>query len=109
MEGSVSVFASRLFDVDEWAGTKTIFHPDGEGGFHLETLQDVEPVLEANKILHADVDERARYGEWTRVASIPLVVWEEWKKEGDVRDPNFLRKKLNDRDNLYFRTRPGRI
>jgi hypothetical protein len=46
---------------------------------------------------------------WTRVASIPLVVWEEWKKEGDVRDPNFLRKKLNDRDNLYFRTRPGRI
>jgi len=102
-------FAGRIFDVDNYAGTITYAHADGEGGLILETLQDVEPILEANKSLHADVDERARYGEWTRVASIPLVVWEEWKKEGDVRDPEFLRKKLNDRDNLFFRTRPGRI
>lgn len=105
----MSGFGARLFDVDHWAGTTTYAHADGEGGLILETQQDVEPVLEANKILHADVDERARYGEWTRVASIPLVVWEEWKKQGDVKDPAFLRKKLNDRDNLYFRTRPGRV
>lgn len=102
-------FADRLFDYDELTGITTYAHADGEGGLILETLQDVESVLEANKTLHADVDERARYEEWTRVASIPLVVWEQWKKEGDVRDPNFIRKKLNDRDNLFFRTRPGRV
>jgi len=106
----VSGFGARLFDVDEYAGTTTIFHPDGQGGYTLETQQDVEQILEANKLLNNDVDERARYGEWTRVASIPLVVWQQWCKEGDPQhDKEFLRKKLNDRDNLYFRTRPGRI
>lgn len=107
----MSAFGTRLFDVDRFDGTTTLFHPDGEGGFTLETLQDVEPILEANKILHNDVDERARYGEkLTRVASIPLVIWQQWCKEGDPQhDQAFLRKKLNDRDNLLFRTRPGRV
>lgn len=103
-------FGARLFDVDHETGTKTYFHPDGEGGFTLETLQDVEPTLEQNKLLYNDVDERARYGEkLTRVASIPLVVWMQWSREGDINDPAYIRKKLNDRDNLLFRTRPGKI
>lgn len=103
------MFGARLFDVDREAGTTTWFHPEEDGGFTLETVQDVGPVLEVNKALHAAIDERARYGEWSHVASIPLVVWEQWKKEGDVNDPAFVRKKLNDRDNLFMRTRPGRI
>jgi hypothetical protein len=102
---------SRLFDVDPEMGTTTIFHPDGEGGFTLETQQDVTDILEANKSLYAGVDERARYGErLTRKASIPLIVWEQWKKEGDPEhDKVFLKRKLNDPENRYFLTRPGRI
>ena len=102
-------FAGRIFDVDRWAGTTTYAYSDNEGGLILETVSDVEPLLEQNKALHADTDERAPFEEFTRVASIPLVVWEQWKKEGDVRDKAFLRKKLNDPDNRFFRTRPGRI
>lgn len=101
---------ARLFDRDPLLGTKTLFHPDGAGGFTLETQQDVEHVLEGNKILQNDVDERARYGEHlTRMASVPLVIWMKWKQEGDVNDPAFLRKKLNDPENKFLRTRPGKI
>ncbi len=100
----------RLFELDPVTGLKTMYHPEADGGFTLETTQDVEQVMEANKILHADTDERTPYGErLTKVASIPLVIWEAWGREGDLTDPAFLRKKLNDRENLYFRTRPGRI
>lgn len=103
-------FGARLFDVDRETGITQIFHPEADGGFTMETLQDVESVIEQNKLLNNDVDERARYGErLTRVASIPLVVWEQWSKEGDLNDPAFLKKKLNDPENKYFRTRPGRI
>lgn len=102
-------FGARLFDVDRETGITTIYHDDGEGGFTLEELQDVEPILELNKARLAGIDERAGYGEWSQVASIPLVVWAEWAKEGDVNDPAFLRKKLNDRANLFLRTRPGRV
>lgn len=101
---------TRVFDVDTFLGTTTLFHPDGEGGYTLETIQDVEDIIEANKLLYNDVDERARYGEtWTRHASVPLIVWQQWAKEGDINDPTYLKKKLNDIENRFFKTRPGRI
>lgn len=100
----------RIFDRDPEAKTTTIYHEEPDGGFTLETLQDVEDVLEKNKMLYNDVDERARWGEkWHTAASVPLVIWMQWMKEGDVNDPNFIRKKLNDPEWLHLRTRPGRL
>ena len=54
------------------------------------------------------VDKHAKYGEWSKIASIPLSIYYELKKKGITDDPKRLKKWLNDPDNKYFRTRGGR-
>lgn len=86
---------------------------DGGHGdtFHVERLQDVEAILERNKALrnHDDGFNSDRSGR--RVASVPMIVWEMWIKEGmDPTNPGeFLKRKLNDPDFAYLRTSEGRI
>ena len=92
--------------------TRLSYHaPDDE--LLIERVQDVEPILDANK---AEFDpDNKRYGgeSFYRVASIPLVVVEQWMREGvNIFDPNCkadVRRKLNDRAYQHLRTRPGRI
>jgi hypothetical protein len=75
----------------------------------FETIHDVEPILEANKLFMNDVDERARYGEMDRVASIPLDIYLELDRKGIAKDPVAFKRWLDDPDNRAFRTRPGRL
>jgi hypothetical protein len=87
-------------------GTKTIFHSDADG-VHIQKVQDVTNIVEASKGAFNSVDERARWGEWTRVASIPLSILYDLKAKGIADDTKAMKKWLNDRDQRHFRTRPG--
>jgi hypothetical protein len=75
----------------------------------IYTEQDVTDVLEDNKSFYNSIDERARWGEMTRVASIPTTVYYDLKRRGLVDDKEKFKAGMNDPDNRLFRTRPGRV
>jgi len=92
--------------------TKRIFHMgEHDDQFHIETRQDVAPVLEDAKFQASHYDERSRWKDINHVAQIPLVIIAEERKKGRdlINDPEALKQWLNDPDNKHFRTRPGRI
>ena len=94
----------------------TTFHSNAdETEFTINTYQDCEPILEENKAAYnnyGDLLTPGKAGEGVRVASIPLNVWEQWKKDtnGEIeKDHNLMKKYLNDPDNKYFRTAPTKL
>lgn len=100
----------RLFNTDKDQGITRIFHFDDETGLAtIQTQQDVTAIIEENKQEYAQVDERARWGEWSRVASIPMSIYFQLKADGKLDDQEYMKKFLNDPDNKYFRTRSGKI
>lgn len=105
----------RLFDYDPVTGTRQWFHmADDEKSFTIQTEQPVDALIEANR---ADFNQfsgpRDKWGEEigarTKVASIPLNVYQELKSKGILRDQAALKRWLNDPDNAAFRTRPGTV
>jgi hypothetical protein len=98
----------RLLSANPEFGTRTYFHATPES-IHIEKVQDVTNIVEANKAKFNSTDERARWGEWTRVASIPLAVFHDLKNKKIADDPKAMKKWLNDKDNVMFRTRPGNV
>lgn len=103
-------FFSRLMDYDPDTKTKTIFHSDGEGGYTIETLQDSTELIEYNKARYNNVDQRARWGEKAWVAaSLPLHVYHDLMRKGIAQDEKKLAKWLDDPENVYYRTRPGKL
>lgn len=95
-------------------GLLSNFHtePDGER-FAVETVADVEPIIDLNKALANDGDGYSPSRELRRIASIPLVIVEKWKNEFGVDVFNkdhaqAVRRLLNDPDWRYLRTSPGR-
>ena len=100
---------SRLLDYDPVTASVQKFHFGGtDGEFYIETLQRVDPILEANKAQYNMVDERSRFGgEWHKVASIDMNTYMRLQREGILDDDEAFSKWLNDRDNLKYRTRPG--
>lgn len=91
----------------------TRMHLDHDGLLVIERAQDCTPILDHNKALANDGDGYSSDRTLRRVASIPLVVVEMWMNEGiNIFDPNHadaIKRKLNDPDNLYLRTAPGRL
>ncbi len=99
--------------VSENADKQTIFH-DVDGNYVLETRQDVSGILEKNKAEFASIDERAKWGDLTKIATLPMVVIDDLNKKGIMRgfaviDERRFRAFLNDPDNRFFRTRPGEV
>lgn len=93
---------------------KTIFH-GGDDDVTIERVQDVEGILEENKRVYDEDQNRKAFGR--RVASIPNIVIEQWMKEGinifnmnsdpDVRKKIFM--KLNSPDWKHLRTHNSRL
>lgn len=80
--------------------------------FHVERVQDVEPLLERNKALqaaHWDGFNQSRDGQL--LAEIPVAIAEQWLKEGvDIFNPDHepeVRKRLNDPALRGFRMDTG--
>jgi hypothetical protein len=102
---------TRTFDHDASTGITELWHFDDETGIvTLESQQDVSGLVDANKSEFKHFDERARYQDgMTKVASIPLSVWSDLRRKGIDRDKRAMKAWLNDPDNRFFRTRPGRV
>ena len=94
-------------------GKATNFH-DLDGKYFIETKQDISGILESNKAQYNAIDEKAKWGEFTKIASLPNVVIDDLNAKGIMRgyavmDEKRFRAFLNDPDNRFFRTRPGQI
>ena len=98
----------KIFDIDPLSGIKSVWHyDDATDTAFIEKRQDVTAIVEANKVeMNQD---HGRYSEWNKVATIPLGVYYDLKMKGIADDPVAFKKWLNDPDNMYFRTRPGRV
>jgi hypothetical protein len=95
-------------------GTQTYFHDVDENTVALETVQDVGPVIEANKRDLNNVDNR-RFGDGKMVARIPIVIMLQLVQQG-ILDPKFgildekrLSAWLNSSENCWMRTWPGNV
>lgn len=76
----------------------------------MHTVQDVEGIIEDNKAAYSMYDgPKDRWGDWTRVASIPLTMFMKLKQEGKLQDSKYITRLLNDSENRHLRTRPGRL
>lgn len=100
--------SKRLINDDAFTGVKTYFNYDADKDEAvISKEQDVSAIIEANKAeFNAAPD---RWGEWTKVGSIPLSVYYELERQGILNDQKAMAKWLNDPDNRAFRTRPGTI
>lgn len=97
----------RIFSQDPATGITKYWHVNSNGEYVIETAQDVSTIADSNKRHYND--NTGRWGDMQRVASIPLPVYYELKRQGIADDPKALKKWLNDRDNQVFRTRAGTL
>ena len=96
----------KVIDTDPTTGISHVFYfDDATDEVTITAEQEVAGVLEHNKRAFNDAPER--YGEWTRVAQIPLSIYYDMVKTGKIRDDAYMKRWLNDPDNRFFRTRPG--
>lgn len=109
---------TRPLDYDPLTNTTETFHFDpyeGEGGrLVIEVTQDIKPILDENKAFMCDAADGWK-GDMHRVASIPHSLLPELAKRGimdmggRILDKKTLKRFLNDRENLWLRTRPGYV
>jgi|TARA_R100001480_G_scaffold6793_3_gene14143 hypothetical protein len=107
---------SKKIPIENTGITKTILHSDdSEGKIHIETTQDVQPVLEENKIRRNLGEFHNKKKDWYHAASIPLVVVQQLVKKGimhphgAVKDKARFKKWVNDPDNRAFRIWQGNV
>jgi hypothetical protein len=98
----------RIFDTDPLTGITRYWHVKDNGEYVIETVQELD-VGEANTRARNATDKRTKWGEMARVASIPLSVYYDLKRQGIVDDQKAFKKWLNDPDNRVFRTREGTV
>lgn len=97
----------KTMDFDPATGISHVFSIDEHGLATITVEQDVTPIVETNK-REFNADHRG-FGEWSKVASVPLSIYNDWVKQGKVHDQAFLKRFLNDPENRFFRTRPGAV
>src|SRR5689334_12339272 len=109
-----SLTNKRVFSEDLLTGiTEYYYHDQETGGFAIETVQDMEPHLELAKAMFNAAP--LRYGEFTHVKHIPLVLMQQLIKDGilgpggAILDEPRFKKFLNERDTNFFKTRPGHV
>jgi hypothetical protein len=96
---------------------KSVAHADGDGGIIIETRQDVTANIEQNLKEFNSYDERAKWSDdifGNKIASIPLTVIDDLNAKGIMRgfaviDEKQMKAWLNNPDNRFFRTRPGKV
>lgn len=93
----------KVFDYDPLTGITTYWHVKGNGEYVVEKVQDVSKLADWNRRQYNDTPKK--HGDLNKVASIPLSVYYELKRQGIADDPVALKKWLNDSNNQVFRTR----
>ena len=94
-----------IFDQDEHTTTT---YEESADKITLTKTQDTQPILDQNaRERNSGVNNPTSTALGRKVASIPLVTWQNWLKEtnGAIQhDPQLLARYLNDADNKAFRT-----
>lgn len=90
----------RHLDYDPVTKTQEVIHLDGTGRAVIESIQDVEGILEMNALEAEFFDKRRDY--W-KVGSIPLSFCFDWARETGTRPftrewQNAIKRFLHDRD-----------
>lgn len=106
----------RLFDHDPLTKKSTFFHYDHQDDTYvIETVQDVEDLVELNKAQRNATEKHTPWGEGQIAARIPMWLYFKLRREnvidpeGHVHDETRFMKWLNDSDNLAWRTRFGTV
>lgn len=113
----------RLLGTDDIGGRVERYwqHQSDNGtAITVETVQDVEPILDGAKREYADAPSRFGPGTFHKVATIPFTVAEELCRQRGLPMREFMQNNtdkaravwnelLNARELRSFRTRPGRI
>ena len=106
-EGDYSEFLEYSYDpetrIREW------IRDNGDGTCTLRMTQDVTGMLAASQREFAQVDERQPYGEFARMGSIPMSMWNDPNYGLKGADPDAVRAFLKNPDLSKFRTRPGKV
>lgn len=98
----------KLLDFSPETGVAHTFHLDHETNeARIVATQEVDGLLNANKAqANEPVNRRAT---WRKVASIPLALYFDLRRQGIVQDPKAFKRWLNDPDNRFFRTSPEHV
>lgn len=106
----------RLLDYDPLTGITQYHHYDELTKVStIETIQDMEPFIEMAKDLQNDSEysKKGMKNEWWHAATIPVLIQEQWMKEGiDLYNKDHwpkVKAKLNSPDWRYLRTSLGRV
>lgn len=100
---------SRVLSRDPASRTTEVFHYNAATDESvIEVIQDVEDLITRNRRLLND-SAGTRWGDGKIVASIPLNVYEQLRKQGITRDRKAMKKWLENPDNRAFRTRGGKV
>lgn len=92
--------------------TRTVITQDSDedGEFHIQTSQDMEPVIQTAKNLREanEVIGHRKSENMVPVAEVPMQVYEQAYHEGWLHDEAAWKRWLNDPDNKVFRITDGR-
>jgi hypothetical protein len=104
----------HLISADASALKKTEAAFDGEGGLIIRTTQDVTDIVEQNLAQYNATSVHAKWGDMAKVASLPFTIVDTLNRKGIMRgfaviDEKEFKKFLNDPENRFFRTRPGKV
>jgi hypothetical protein len=95
---------SALLDLVPAARRKIVYH-EADGRTLIETRQDVEPILDAAKVLADEAPGK----DFRHAAFIPDVVLDRAFREGWFHDAAAWKRWANDPANRGYRTWPGRL
>lgn len=99
----------KLFSHDPLTGITKYWHDNEDGSVTVESDQDVSSIMGSNQTGRKEVDKHTKWGDMSRVASIPLTLYYDLKQKGILDDQAAMKKWLNDPDNELFRTRKGKV
>jgi hypothetical protein len=103
-----TIVAERILGDSPEQRIRRLWHDTPDGGAVIETKQDVSDVVAINKRDYNDSD--GKFNDFqTMVASIPSGVFFDLQKQGIVDDEKRFKAWLNDPDNRFFRTHPGKL
>lgn len=72
---------SAFLDAGEFNGVERIFHRLHDGGFGIESRQDIQSILDANKEAQNHCNPNNVDGSLRLAARIPLIVITKWRNE----------------------------
>lgn len=101
--------SKRFVAYDPLFGVANYHHSIGDGKYVSEDVVDIAPTKDLNKALFNDAPKGWKHDANNHIASIPLPIYFQLKRQGKVDDRKAFLKWLSDPDNAVFRTRPGRL